>query len=111
MRSAQYKLREGSVSIGSEMLRCAQHDNATLRTTGLDLAGGEELSSSCEPCLSKQIDILPRETPNSKRITRNAEYFASYIDNTFLTRISGNERRQFYYTPHINVLIAGMVKK
>ncbi len=28
IRSAQCKLREGSVAIGTEMLRCAQHDRA-----------------------------------------------------------------------------------
>jgi hypothetical protein len=32
IRSAQCKLREGSVALGSEMLRCAQHDRAVIHT-------------------------------------------------------------------------------
>ena len=55
MRFAQGKLREGSVAIGSEILRFAQDDSAALRMTGLDLAGAEDLSRAFEPCFSKTV--------------------------------------------------------
>ncbi len=45
---------EGSGLPDAEILRCAQDDSAVLRMTGLDLAVGEELSSSFEPCLTDQ---------------------------------------------------------
>ena len=44
LRFAQGKLREGAGSPDAEILRCAQ-----------DLAGGEELSRSCEPCVSSNL--------------------------------------------------------
>jgi hypothetical protein len=43
---------EGSLAMGREMLRCAQHDRAG------DLVVEEELSSSFEPCLNFIIRIL-----------------------------------------------------
>jgi len=52
MRFAQGKLREGASSPDEEILRCAQDDRAgSCWMTGLDLAGGEELPRSFEPCL------------------------------------------------------------
>jgi hypothetical protein len=38
--------------MGSEMLRCAQHDKGALSMIGLNLSIDEELLSSFEPCLN-----------------------------------------------------------
>jgi len=47
MRFAQGKLREG-------LSREAARSFASLRMTRLDLAGAEELSYACEPCLTTE---------------------------------------------------------
>ncbi len=53
LRFAQGKLREGAGSPDAEILRCAQDDSAVILSAAKDLAGGEELSRSFEPCLRK----------------------------------------------------------
>ena len=49
LRFAQGKLREG-------LSRAAARSFASLRMTGLDLAGGEKLSRAFEPCLKMELD-------------------------------------------------------